>query len=133
MAAARVADPTEGTNVDTIGMTIKRVLDNYDLPIEAAQIVDQVIRRLEEREHQIAENIWLAGRDVGLDPADVRTRMEEAGIEFRKPAVDPDERDMLSEDAWRVQQALTETLDQARASMHRLAEQVAEVKRMFGI
>ena len=73
--------------MDTIEETIKQQLDGYSLDYEQRQVAEQVIVALTERENQIAETLFNSAVAQGLDPHVVRSEMEQAGIQFRVPAL----------------------------------------------
>jgi len=85
--------------MDTIEETIKQQLDGYSLDYEQRQVAEQVIVALTERENQIAETLFNSAVAQGLDSHVVRSEMEQAGIQFRAPAVHSDDRAPLTLDA----------------------------------
>lgn len=126
--------------MDNIETTVKRALDGYDLNADERAAADDVIRRLTERENQIAENIFEAARAEGLNSTQVREVMEGAGITFRTPAlsvVAGDDDVLLTEAEWRRRNDPTDTTAATDRAVEELNEmidkRVAQWKRELGI
>lgn len=121
--------------MDTIEQTISRALAPFDgtLPPEAAPIVAQVVSALTERENNIASDLYTAAVEGGVRGNEARSVMEMTGIQFRLPAVDDDDTDRQRDSVVSLLDALGRNRDAHRSQGAELDQQVAEVKRLFGI